>query len=82
MRVSPILSEGILTAHWGRFENCGTEPETLPVGNTKGTVAASSGLETAVPVPSGRGMVVVGSNTSPTAEHCAPVMLSIPFHMR
>lgn len=76
------IVRGMLTAHSGRFENCGTAPETLPVGNTRGTVAASSGLDTAVPVPSDREIVVAGTSASPIAEHCGPVMLRIPFHMR
>ena len=39
----------MLTAQAGSFEKFGTEPSTFPVGNAKGTVAASSGLEAVGP---------------------------------
>ena len=71
----------MLTAQSGSFENCGTEPSTFPVGNTKGTVAASRGLEGVGP-PGARGIVVAGTSASPIAEHCALVIFKIPSQVR
>ena len=72
----------MLTVQSGILENCGTEPLTFPVGNTKGTVAASRGLEGVGPEPGARGIVVAGTSASPTAEHCALVILRIPSKIR
>ena len=72
----------MLTVQSGMLENCGTEPSTFPVGNTKGTVAASRGLVAVGPAPGARGIVVAGTSASPTAEHCALVILRIPSQVR
>ena len=72
----------ILTVQSGMFENCGTEPLTFPVGNTKETVAASRGLEAVGPAPGAREIVVAGTSASPIAEHCALVILRIPSQLR
>ena len=72
----------MLTVQSGMLENCGTEPLTFPVGNTKGTVAASRGLEAVGPAPDARKIVVAGTSASPIAEHCALVILRIPSQVR
>ena len=71
----------MLTVQSGILEKCGTEPSTFPVGNTKGTVAASRGLEAVGPAPGARDIVVAGTSASPIAEHCSLVMLRIPSQL-
>lgn len=59
----------MLTAHFGRLENCGTEPGASPVGNTNDTVAASRGPEKVAPTSEAGKTVVAGTRASPIAEH-------------
>ena len=76
------MTKSKLTEQVGRSEKVCTEPGTLPVGNTNKTVAGSRGLEKVALALGDGGNVVTGTNASPTAEHCGPVMLRIPFLIR